>query len=390
MEASPNPFRRFWNRSSRYFTKYGEDVARYNLTLLRRSAVAFSALLAVYGPIVYFFFNNNLLTHLYLIFGVVSLAFTLFALFYGRKMPPQPSVMRVACVLFIVTPLAFTACINVLPYPDNASPFFPMVYILVSVLFLLPIWMITLTLTLSTAGYIVFILLFENPIAAVQDIFSAVTVWLLGFFFLYLVTDLRLSEGERRMELEHISTTDPLTGLSNRRWVEENLPLAYRRCQLAGLPTAAIMMDVDNFKRYNDSFGHQAGDRCLITLGQTIRDFSAELGIYSARYGGEEFIFLLPGCSSEEAMAHAEELLTRIRALDLSASCGCAAFTASLGVAAEERPDGQTSYPDLVRKADAALYQAKAWGKDRAFLYRPEMPNIGEIGEAIAFDDSTP
>lgn len=382
MEPSSNPFRRFWNRSSRYFTKFGEDVARYNMTLLRRSTIAFSALLAVYGPIVYLIFRNSLLSSLYLIFGAVSLGFTLFALLYGRKIPPRPGLVRGACILFMIATLAFTACINILPYPDNPSPFFPMVYILVSVLFLLPIWVITLTLTLSTAGYISLVLLFETPTTAIQDLFSAVTVWLLGFFFIYLVTDLRLSEGERRMELEHISTTDLLTGLPNRRWVDESLPLAYRRCQLAGLPTAAIMLDVDNFKYYNDSFGHQAGDRCLTALGHLLREFSAELGIYAARYGGEEFIFLLPGCSAEEAMGHAEALLARIRTLDLPAACDCGGFTASLGVAVEERPDGLSSYPNLVRKADAALYQAKAWGKDRAFLYRPEIPDVGGAGES--------
>lgn len=380
MEPSRNPFRRFWNRSSRYFAKFGEDVSRYNMMLLRRSTIAFSALLAVYGPIVYFIFHNNLLSILYLIFGAMSLVFTLFAQLYGKKTQPQSSAVRVACILFMVVTLAFTACINVLPYPDNPSPFFPMAYILVSVLFLLPIWMIALTLTLSTAGYIVFILLLESPVAAVQDLFSAVTVWLLGFFFVYLVADLRLSEGERRMELEHISTTDPLTGLPNRRWVEASLPVSYRRCQMKGLPVSVMMMDVDNFKHYNDSFGHQAGDHCLAGMGRLLREFSAELGVFAARYGGEEFVFLLPGCTAEEAMGHAETLLRRIRTLDLPASCGCGGLTASLGVAAEALPDGD--YPNLVRKADAALYHAKAWGKDRAFLYQPEIPEVEEVGES--------
>lgn len=138
---------------------------------------------------------------------------------------------------------------------------------------------------------------------------------------------------------------------------------SFRRCQQRGLSVAAMMIDVDHFKEYNDLLGHQAGDACLKFIGQILRDFAREYGLLVSRYGGEEFLVLLPDVSETEAQRLSEKLLECVRSEAITAPRGI--VTVSVGTAVQT-PSPEDTIQDLIRQADEALYRSKNSGRDQA------------------------
>lgn len=166
-----------------------------------------------------------------------------------------------------------------------------------------------------------------------------------------------------RESLRVQSLRDPLTGLYNRRYLEENMQREMQRCERRDLPLSVIMLDVDHFKRFNDEHGHAAGDALLAAIGQTLQVVTRGEDIV-CRYGGEEFTVVLPEVGSEDARRRAEEIRVAIAAtsvVHLRQNLG--QVTASLGVATF--PADARTPAELLELADAALYRAKAGGRDR-------------------------
>lgn len=161
--------------------------------------------------------------------------------------------------------------------------------------------------------------------------------------------------------------TDDLTALSNRRNFDEQLLTQWQRSSPMRIPLALIMLDVDRFKDYNDSWGHQRGDEALQAVAEAVlREVSATDNAEAccARWGGEEFAVLLPGTRAAEAQHLAGAILARVRAANLPHQDGSGPLTLSAGVAvAAER--SVTSPAGLVAAADDRLYQAKRAGRDR-------------------------
>lgn len=161
-----------------------------------------------------------------------------------------------------------------------------------------------------------------------------------------------------REELERLSITDGLTRLYNRRHLMTTLEELARRARRGERPLTVLMMDVDHFKRYNDSFGHQAGDAVLEAVAGVLRECTRDVDC-CARYGGEEFVILLPDTPTAGATEVAERIRARQAALDFPGG----KVTLSIGVA-EFPADGETS-EFVLQSADAALYRAKHEGRDR-------------------------
>lgn len=159
--------------------------------------------------------------------------------------------------------------------------------------------------------------------------------------------------------LIEMATTDELTGVNNRRRFAEDLNLHAALAARHGLPLSLIMLDVDHFKSYNDSFGHRAGDDVLRTIATILRSEVREHDLV-ARYGGEEFVLLLPSTSSEAAVEVAE----RLRKSIAKGMWNAMPLTASFGVATTD-PSHSISAEDLVAQADEALYLSKNTGRNR-------------------------
>lgn len=169
------------------------------------------------------------------------------------------------------------------------------------------------------------------------------------------------SYGELR-KFERHATTDALTGLGNRHSMEESFPREIARCTKDESPLALIMIDVDNFKDFNDKFGHIAGDRALTAVARILQTQFRPRDVL-IRYGGDEFCVLLPGVSEDQALAIADRVRQAVSGTTADGSDSLIQIPVriSMGVAAL---DGSGSLEMLVRAADAALYRAKRAGRD--------------------------
>jgi diguanylate cyclase (GGDEF)-like protein len=171
-------------------------------------------------------------------------------------------------------------------------------------------------------------------------------------------------------KLRALSTTDSLTGIPNRRALDERLEAELSRANRYGTPLSLVMIDLDLFKHLNDRFGHQVGDAVLARVA-TILEGERRLGDIVARYGGEEFVSVLTHADEAAALAWAERVRSRIAALALDVGGELARTTASFGVATA-RPHDETRTV-LIEAADHALYDAKTAGRDRvALAHRPD------------------
>ncbi|MDR3417090.1 MAG: diguanylate cyclase [Nevskia sp.] len=171
--------------------------------------------------------------------------------------------------------------------------------------------------------------------------------------------------------LVKLSSQDGLTGLANRRAFDTAMELEWQRGLRSDRATALLLGDLDYFKRYNDHYGHQAGDNCLQMVAAALAARARRVSDVAARIGGEEFALLLPETALPEALQQAEELLESIRALDIAhvGSEVAPHVTMSVGVAVCV-PSASFSWERLLQTADKALYQAKAEGRDRYAFQR--------------------
>jgi diguanylate cyclase (GGDEF)-like protein len=166
-----------------------------------------------------------------------------------------------------------------------------------------------------------------------------------------------------RQNLRDLSIRDALTGLFNRRHLDETLSLELARAARSASPLSVVILDLDNFKRFNDTFGHDAGDMVLRALADAITG-SIRQGDVACRYGGEEFMLVLPGAGAHQGSLLAERVRAAVEGLRLDyAGEAIGGFSASLGVATF--PDCGDSAETLILAADRALYAAKAGGKNR-------------------------
>ncbi|MEO8198522.1 MAG: diguanylate cyclase [Thermoanaerobaculia bacterium] len=170
-----------------------------------------------------------------------------------------------------------------------------------------------------------------------------------------------------RERLKSQSVRDGLTGLYNRRFLEEALPREIERCRRRNLPLTVVMADLDHFKNLNDTWGHEAGDLAIQKFAEAARHHFRNEDLL-CRYGGEEFCFVLPECSPEDARARAEALIAAQRAsLVRFGRDSIGPVTTSIGLVSF--PSQAADSAALVRLADAALYRAKLEGRDRLVVH---------------------
>lgn len=167
------------------------------------------------------------------------------------------------------------------------------------------------------------------------------------------------------VELRHLSDTDQLTGLSNRRRLERELSTHFKNYQRYKTPTSLLMLDLDNLKEINDSQGHRTGDDMLMAMADVCRAELRDTDI-ACRFGGDEFIIVLPNTQPEEASVFAERLHKAFHERSEKFSKNNIVAGVSVGVTAFSRDD--TSYEDAIHRADSFLYQAKNTGKNNVVI----------------------
>jgi diguanylate cyclase (GGDEF)-like protein len=175
----------------------------------------------------------------------------------------------------------------------------------------------------------------------------------------------QLSEANAR--LERISAVDSVTGIANRRRFDDYFEEEWRRTRRNGAHLSLIMIDIDHFKRFNDRYGHQAGDGVLKKVAHALSKELHRAGDLVARYGGEEFVVLLPAADAGRALKFAERLRAGVEAMGIAheANPSSTRLTISLGVATTMPREKAVTARELVHQADRALYRAKQHGRNR-------------------------
>ncbi|MCP4660484.1 MAG: diguanylate cyclase [bacterium] len=200
-------------------------------------------------------------------------------------------------------------------------------------------------------------------------------------------TNRQLVDTSRQLEianakLQRLSSNDGLTGVANRRFFDEVIDLEWKRAHRTSSELAAIMIDIDCFKDFNDAYGHQAGDDCLRSVASAIQTSLSRPTDFFARYGGEEFVVLLPATDGPGALTVAEALRAEVEDLSITHehSRAAAVVTVSVGVAVASPAEGG-SPAGLIAEADRALYAAKEGGRNRVrFEGSGRAPAVGHLG----------
>ena len=188
---------------------------------------------------------------------------------------------------------------------------------------------------------------------------------------------------EKNIELERLTHVDGLTGMSNRRYMDESMEMQWRQAMREQSSFAILMIDIDDFKRYNDTYGHVAGDEVLKTIARTIQQVCTRPADLAARFGGEEFIVCLPLTPLEGAAQVADRIRTAVEQQHIGRDAARGGITVSIGCAAEIPRQGD-SVVTLIDSADRALYQAKHGGKNRLIVQPQSRKDAGDSEQAYA------
>jgi diguanylate cyclase (GGDEF)-like protein len=185
----------------------------------------------------------------------------------------------------------------------------------------------------------------------------AVTLGVVAVSASWLLAFMLREQVSKETKLRRLSSTDPLTGLANRRSLELHLAQEWDKARERGSPLSVLFIDIDHFKRFNDTLGHAAGDEVLIAVAHCVQRVARRSVDFVSRYGGEEFVVVLPKVTAEAATAMADAIRTEVQGKD---QC----ITVSIGAATCD-PDDDFAPTRLVEAADAQMYAAKMAGRNR-------------------------
>jgi diguanylate cyclase (GGDEF)-like protein len=239
----------------------------------------------------------------------------------------------------------------------------------------------TAILSISSTVRILYPLFISLPSVAMGIIIGGpenlVLVTLLTFALLYVfetsrVTskdyrnafDSRKEADKRAIQMEQLSITDQLTGLHNRLYFSKSYPQEWKRCSRLKIPLSVLLIDLDHFKRINDSYGHIVGDECLIKVANVMKSEIKRDTDVVARYGGEEFIILLPDLDLRSATDFAKRLVQNIEQIELFLEGKPIYVSCSIGLASIV-PDQIIDNQLLIKAADDAMYEAKSRGRNQ-------------------------
>ena len=171
-------------------------------------------------------------------------------------------------------------------------------------------------------------------------------------------------------KLENLAKIDGLTNIYNRRFFNEVIETETNRAKRSNEPISLLMCDVDYFKNFNDSYGHVAGDNCLVKIAGTLKAFFNRAADFVARYGGEEFIVILPGIDARNAFKLASKLILEIQNHHIPHDSSSVSDVVTISIGVTTRQPGElTDSTSLIEEADQALYQAKKNGRNRVQVY---------------------
>ena len=315
------------------------------------------------------------------LYGLAGLLFASDFLQTVRNLPRVHRVLVIACGLFVALQL-----VAVVAGSQVASLYLAFLFVVLFTLAMVYLGITAVRAGLRSARYFLYASLFAMAGALLTAVavlglipytdwaFRAVEIGMLVesvLLAMALADHMRLSQ-EERLKAERLSRIDLLTGLNNRRGFYETARPLWVNAQRYGRDAALILLDIDHFKRVNDTHGHMLGDKVLVLVADYLSHAARE-GDVVARWGGEEFILFLPETSQAQALLFAERLRESIASLDILLNQSTIHITVSLGVSCRGADDG--TLDDLITRADRFLYRAKDSGRNRT---------CGDMAEVLA------
>jgi diguanylate cyclase (GGDEF)-like protein len=348
--------------------RFLEETSRRNLRILGLAALIFEPLYVAWGAFDLALAPQHFHWFIALRSACVLLA-TVVVLLVRR--PRFQHLATPACSVFFVLAGAFAAPMQPVVGPAALAYGFGYCLIVLGA-GMLPVWclrwsLITMTVLVALPP-LAFLLMETNvrPADIAAHTLCIATMGVISATGSIFKSQLLRREFDMREELHRISITDPLTGLLNRRTLGDRLEAETERARRYDRTLSVLVIDIDHFKKINDTQGHEGGDRALVELANIIRNDVRQTDVV-ARLGGEEFVVLAPETPMEGALLLAERLRAGIE-LRL-------AFTVSIGVASTQHPDGKMASA-LLKLADEALYRAKHAGRNCVIAAEASQPKF--------------
>lgn len=360
----------------RYFAECGEEIALRNLLLMRNVCCMVIVVYAAVYVVTRVFFPAMAIAPAY---ALVVAAMAGFFAYASRALRRQPvhvrAVFRASMALYVCM-MASVIVLSVFPHPDVPSVYYPLYIMMAPLLFMLPAaWHLTGT-AVSLAVFWALVLRFKAPACWQHELFEATLAAVLSVFVVWFTLQYRVQTDVLKDKYYHLSRVDTLTGtLTRAAAADAAAQLLTDRRRRSGC--ALLFLDVDHFKRINDTCGHTTGDAVLRKMGALLLQKCRRDDVVS-RFGGDEFVLLLRSANDPDAVQRkAQAILQEVRRTQWPVPGG---VTCSIGISLQ---DGQT-FAQMLQTADAALYEAKTAGRDRCALCRAPADSAPQAGAPAA------
>jgi diguanylate cyclase (GGDEF)-like protein len=343
-----------------------ERIRGHNYVMFKSSALLVFLLMTILVVFTFFFSDLQGGRTVYSISAVSGGLMYLFAVFFLKKRTITPLPFHY--ILYTIS--LWMACEDTffLNSGEGSAVAFCGIILVFSILTMDYFYRIDIYIIAATTIFILCACCFKTKPGAFRDIVNSILFCILSIAIGRISRDAKLSDFENQRLCRIERNLDTLTGIPNRRSLFEALAV----CEKATCPdpyTGAIMIDIDNFKTYNDTYGHQAGDKILKQIGCFLKDYGIDFKFDIFRYGGEEFLAMIKDPDDSRLSTLAENIVKTIRDLKIpykvsqpkivTISAGCSFL----------KEDGHKHYEKLIQQADAALYSAKNSGRNQAARY---------------------
>ncbi|MEF9921793.1 MAG: GGDEF domain-containing protein [Anaerovoracaceae bacterium] len=346
------------------------DVLRDTNYQLLHKACIFS--MAMCAFLFFLTFESEVISELgtfYLLFTLFFVVETLIVCTYVKK---HKQFVSLFYYIFAIAILYLSADIGTLKSQNDFAVTFYVFLIIIPMLRVgKPIYSVILSV-IACGCFCFLTITIKNqiPFLVANDVLNAVCCCIVGIGVSTTIINLQINNIRTKVTLETISAIDELTTLANRR----SLNIFVDKLFCDGSDNVSVIMaDVDNFKGFNDVYGHLMGDQCLHTIGLALQEFGDKNSLFVARFGGEEFVAVSTIHQANELEAICEETLREIENLNIKNSASpLGKVTISIGYATQETTNAKT-YMELIDHADDAMYRSKRDGKNRATRYDSEL-----------------
>lgn len=344
------------------FIRNYQEISKLNNNILRQTSFISSIIFAVLFIISIIAPGWGFLMPLYGISSIVSLTVYLLSKFVT---PKHINLVLPIVYIFFIYSFVSAIYLGIFNSPKTVAVTFICLLLIIPTLFLDKQWRINITIIFISVVFCILTFIYKPLFLAVDDITDCIVFCIIGIYIGQVMRSVRLDNIEMQRKLTKQRDTDMLTTLSNRRKLFETIELWESNHSLKSLSTV-IMIDIDNFKSYNDYYGHQKGDECLKKLGKCFSSFIKHYGLEIFRYGGEEFMSIGEIYDYETIRAISQHLLKSVQDLQIPFDHSPTGFiTISIGFAG----NNTYNWEELIHMADLSLYRAKDLGRNRVIGY---------------------